>query len=152
MFDGARIIISDRPEDPLCPVQALRQHLLYNGGSSSSLLLFAFRAGMDPPLWEPLTKTIFMERCNQAWTEGGLERLSGHSFRIGGATEYLMQGVAPAIVKRIGRWESDAFMVYWRKLEEIIPTFLSMSASDSRFQKLVATLKASRTAGRSGRA
>lgn len=148
MFDGAKIIVSERADDPLCPVAALRRHLLFNTNASSPMPLFAFRVGLDPPKWEPLSKSLFMDRCNRAWSAGGLERVSGHSFRIGGATEYLMQGVAPAIVQRIGRWESDAFMVYWRKLETIIPTFLAMSNSDPRFHKLVATLEASRSAGR----
>lgn len=64
-----------------------------------------------------LTRTELMKRCNEVWAEEGLEPLTGHSFRIGGATHYLVNGVDPSVVKVLGRWKSNAFEEYWRNTE-----------------------------------
>ena len=40
--------------------------------------------------------------------------VSSHSFRAGGATDLLEGGVPPEEVRRLGRWSSDAFLMYWR--------------------------------------
>ncbi|KIY62501.1 hypothetical protein CYLTODRAFT_426868 [Cylindrobasidium torrendii FP15055 ss-10] len=66
-----------------------------------------------------LSRADFMRRCNEVWAEKGLEPLTGHSFRIGGATHYLVNGVQPNVVKAMGRWKSDAFEAYWRDLEAL---------------------------------
>ncbi|EJD33534.1 hypothetical protein AURDEDRAFT_49262, partial [Auricularia subglabra TFB-10046 SS5] len=61
-----------------------------------------------------LTKRAFMARLNEIWGQAGMQRVSGHCFRIGGTTALLRAGVAPEVVKTAGRWKSDAFMRYWR--------------------------------------
>ncbi|KAE9389703.1 hypothetical protein BT96DRAFT_834533, partial [Gymnopus androsaceus JB14] len=66
-----------------------------------------------------LTKSVFLKRCNQIWSEHGIPHMTGHCFRIGGTTHYLIQGIAPNIVKMLGRWKSDAFLKYWRDLESL---------------------------------
>jgi hypothetical protein len=35
---------------------------------------------------------------------------------------FLRLGVDPEVVKRMGRWKSDAFQLYWRDLEDIFYT------------------------------
>jgi hypothetical protein len=47
-------------------------------------------------------------------------RVTGHSFRIGGATVFLEHGVESDIVKRLGRWRSDAALLYWRNLPKVL--------------------------------
>ena len=47
----------------------------------------------------------------------GYPRISGHCFRIGGTTFYLISGVPPDMVKKFGRWRSQAFLEYWRCLD-----------------------------------
>ena len=37
---------------------------------------------------------------------------SGHTFRRGGATYAHRLGVHPMLIKRIGDWKSDAYMLY----------------------------------------
>ncbi|KIY67883.1 hypothetical protein CYLTODRAFT_315061, partial [Cylindrobasidium torrendii FP15055 ss-10] len=61
-----------------------------------------------------LTRSDFMKRCNEVWRRKGMGPLTGHSFRIGGATHYLVNGVETNVVKAMGRWKSDAFEEYWR--------------------------------------
>ena len=71
----------------------------------------------------------FIGHCNKVWATCGLSALSGHSFRIGGTTHLLLLGVDPFIVMAQGRWQSTAFLEYWRLCEEIIPTFIGFSLS-----------------------
>ena len=41
-------------------------------------------------------------------------RYGAHSLRIGGATAAMAAGVDPAIIKVLGRWSSDVYMIYMR--------------------------------------
>ena len=41
-----------------------------------------------------------------------------HSLRIGGATAAMAAGVDPAIIKVLGRWSSDIYMIYMRMNSE----------------------------------
>lgn len=40
-----------------------------------------------------------MKRCEQIWEAAGFPKIHGHAFRIGRATELLMQGVHPDVVQ-----------------------------------------------------
>jgi hypothetical protein len=73
-----------------------------------------------------MDKALFMELCNGVWEKAGIGRITGHSFRIGGTTSLLRAGVDPKVVKQMGRWKSDAFLIYWRGLEEIFSTHAGM--------------------------
>jgi len=42
------------------------------------------------------------------------DHYSGHSFKAGGATELFVRRVPYHIIKKLGRWESDAAMLYYR--------------------------------------
>lgn len=66
-----------------------------------------------------LTKKEFLKRCNEIWVKKGYKKVTGHSFRIGGTTYYLLANVDPEVVKTMGRWSSDAFKRYWRDLEKL---------------------------------
>ena len=46
----------------------------------------------------------------------------GHSFRIGGSLRYLLEGVPIEVVMKLGGWTSLCFLIYWRKLELVIPS------------------------------
>ena len=72
-----------------------------------------------------MTKSWFMDSCRRAWKKEGLDLLEGHSFWIGGTTHHLMSGVDPWVVMVIGHWLSSTFLTYWRKVEEILPNFIS---------------------------
>ncbi|EJD54922.1 hypothetical protein AURDEDRAFT_40887, partial [Auricularia subglabra TFB-10046 SS5] len=74
--------------------------------------LFAYRDGNDHVV--ALTKNAFLSRLNEIWTRAGMQRVSGHCFRIGGTTALLRMGVDTEVVKMAGRWKSDAFLRYWR--------------------------------------
>lgn len=133
--DGADIILNPRPNDPTCPVVALQRHLDVNGRGRGDLSLLAYKSTSESG-FTTLRRDPFLARCNEIWKEAGLESLTGHSFRIGGATEMLLQGQAPSVVQKMGRWKSDAFMAYWRSLDEIIPTFVSAGIPREQLKEL----------------
>ncbi|KAF9536327.1 hypothetical protein CPC08DRAFT_745505 [Agrocybe pediades] len=72
----------------------------------------------------PLTRTKFLERVNKAVTAAGLEPLQGHGLRIGAVLEYLLRGVPFDVVRVIGRWSSDAFILYLRRHAVIIARYI----------------------------
>jgi hypothetical protein len=60
-------------------------------------------------------------RIKTAVAKLGLDpkRYSGHSMRAGGATDLFVARVPYFIIKRMGRWTSDAAMVYYRAEEDV---------------------------------
>ncbi|KZT18008.1 hypothetical protein NEOLEDRAFT_1184678 [Neolentinus lepideus HHB14362 ss-1] len=124
---GARISLTGRHE--LCPIRALHCHLSVNSLTPRVAPMFAFEMGTG---WAPLTKAAFLQRCEEVWRPLQLSRISGHSFRIGGATELLLAGVPPETVTAQGRWKSLAFLLYWRKLEDLLPMMISKSYDEKR--------------------
>jgi hypothetical protein len=126
---GATIVLTDL-DDPTSPIPALHHHLSANAKVPAGAPLFAFE--MDDGGWEALTKSNWLQRCNTIWTAAGLPSLKGHGFRIGGCTELLLRGTNPDIVCMQGRWKSRAFLAYWRKIQKILPLFISNSFSASR--------------------
>ncbi|KIJ46024.1 hypothetical protein M422DRAFT_124298, partial [Sphaerobolus stellatus SS14] len=102
---GATLTLAQQ-QQPTDPLSSLKLHLATSQASASSHL-FSYREGNHLRL---LTKQVFLDR---------------HSFRIGGTTELLLSGVHPDIVKALGRWSSDVFLVYWRFLSDLAPLHVS---------------------------
>ncbi|GBE86646.1 hypothetical protein SCP_0905260 [Sparassis crispa] len=129
---GADIIATELG-DPSSAVIALRHHQQANAKVPAHAPLFSFET-TDSTGWAPMTRDWFLNRCNQVWSTAGFEHLTGHCFRIGGATELLLRGTHPDVVATQGSWKSRAFLEYWRKIESILPLFISQSFSSSRMQ------------------
>ncbi|CAD6940137.1 unnamed protein product [Tilletia controversa] len=106
---GAVVVLTARMDD-LCPVTAVLLHLAVSPLPAASPLFAFSRAGRS----SPLSRSMFLARLKTAATAAGLPHLHGHSFRIGGCTELLLQGAAIEDVKAHGRWRSDAWTVYVR--------------------------------------
>jgi len=85
--------------------------------------LFAWQTSNEG--WCPMTKYWFMGWCRAVWQKEGLDLLDGHSFRIGGTTHHLMSGVETWVVMVISCWSSNMFLMYWHKVKEILPNFIS---------------------------
>jgi hypothetical protein len=117
-------------DDPTSPVIALEQHLLCNIRVPASATLFAFETANGG--WAPMTGEWFLNRCNEVWLGAGLGNMQGHGLRIGGTTHMLMLGVDPWIVMVVGRWSSKAFLLYWRKIEQILPDFIGEDFESTR--------------------
>lgn len=117
---GASVIVTAR-SDELCPVKALENHLRVNRAVPHSAPLFAFATPGALQPWSHLIKSSFLATCDGFWSAANLAHVLGHSFRIGGAVELLLAGVPPDIVAATGGWTSLAFLLYWRRMEEILP-------------------------------
>ena len=83
-----------------------------------------------------MTKHKFMSFCADVWSKAALTHVLGHSFRIGGAVELLLAGVPPEIVAATGGWTSLAFLLYWRRMEEILPMSTSKAYQRSHVDTL----------------
>lgn len=129
---GADISVTSRAHRT-CPLTALERHFRINQNLPSRSPLFSY---CDSSGWSPMTRTAFLARCNTIWTAQGFPDLPGHAFRIGGATELLLQGVHPDIVSTQGRWSSDAFLEYWRRIDTILPLFIASSANTERLLEI----------------
>ncbi|EIW64723.1 DNA breaking-rejoining enzyme [Trametes versicolor FP-101664 SS1] len=130
-FAGADVVLTVNP-DPTEPASALRHHLVANASVPATAPLFSFET--DSGAWAPMTRDWFLDRCNEVWKAADLGEISGHCFRIGGATELLLRGTHPDIVATQGGWKSRSFLEYWRKIESILPLFISSSFDKSRLK------------------
>lgn len=102
------------------PIRALERHLATNNDIQEGEHLFAYQTVINgKQTHRNLTKEVFLNRCNAIWSKHGITRITGHCFRIGGTTELLLQGLAPDLVKSMGRWSSDAHLRYWRETRSI---------------------------------
>lgn len=136
--DGALVVITSRSDD-LCPVAALRNHLSVNHDAPTSLSLFGFK--LDSGSWSHMLKSTFMPFVSSIWSLPSGSDISGHSFRIGGAVALLLSGVSPDIVAATGGWTSMAFLLYWRRLEDIIPMSTSHAYLRSHLLDLSSTME-----------
>jgi hypothetical protein len=124
-------------DDPSNPVNMLENHLHVNADVPAGAPLFAF---LTPSGWSAITKAKLLTRCNEVWLAEGLPVLPGHAFRIGGATELLLRGTPPDVVMVQGHWKSKAFIDYWRRIDEILPLFISNSFTEARIALTQSTM------------
>lgn len=127
---GADIILSAISVDT-CPVLAFEHHLLANAAVPAEHGLFSY---MHRGKARYMTKAAFLARCDSIWSGAGLEKVLGHSFRIGGASEHVDRGLSFDLLQIQGRWTSDAFLRYLRKMDNVV----------SREVRLLDRLQASR--------
>ncbi|KAF8993471.1 hypothetical protein BDZ89DRAFT_1150524 [Hymenopellis radicata] len=125
---GGKCILT-QTDDDLCPVAAMENHLKVNHSASSSTPLFAYRVGRP---WKSMTKPFFLNFTTRAYRDAHLEHVFGHSYCIGCTVQLLKDGVAPEVVMKIGGWSSMCFLIYWRRLEQIIPAALSRAWAQKR--------------------
>lgn len=106
------------------PSFALQEHMRLNNIGPDDPL-FAYKHDDSGELI-PLTRGAFLGRLNEIWEPAGMQRVTGHSFRIGGTTALLRAGVDPEVVKIAGRWRSDSFLRYWRSIDSIISSHMDL--------------------------
>ncbi|KAG1777110.1 DNA breaking-rejoining enzyme [Suillus placidus] len=126
---GANIIAS-KIDNVTNTFTAINHHLLVNSSVPLDAPFFAYETANGG--WSAMTKPWFLAHCNHIWHSANLLELMGHCFHIGGATELLLCGVPLDIVAIQGHWKSRAFLEYWRKIESILPLFVTSSVSDSQ--------------------
>ncbi|KAJ3764936.1 hypothetical protein FB446DRAFT_795556 [Lentinula raphanica] len=111
-------VVASRFFEALCPCDAFQLHWSMNSRVPDGYSLFAYIDDSGCP--QHMTKSRFLATVSKIWSDERMDKVYGHSFRIGGAVELLLAGVPPHVVAAIGGWTSLAFLVYWRKLEDIV--------------------------------
>lgn len=103
------VIFGSLGDDPICPVAALRGFLTVRPSTSRSHPLFVNARGtpISSKVFNLMLRTV-LGRLGFADTK----RYSAKSFRVGAASETFSLGFSLDDVKGLGRWNSDAFMVY----------------------------------------
>lgn len=135
---GGECHLTEIPGDPLCPIQALHNHLKVNHSPPPATPFFAFRSTSSS--WITQLKQDFINWINLIFREHNLEHVFGHSFCIGGSLAYLLLGVKPEIIMKIGGWTSLCFLIYWRRLEQVIPVAITTAMeSQSRMKAFAAS-------------
>ena len=102
------------------PQAALANHFAVNN-PPADLPLFSWK---HPNGLRALTRSEFLKRVNAAASELGMDSLKGHGIRIGATLEYLLRGVPFDVVKSIGRWSSDSFLLYLRQHAVVIAPYI----------------------------
>jgi hypothetical protein len=113
-FSGDTIFLTNQ-RAPLNATHALRRHFEASPLGDDDFLCEYVSKGRA----KFLSRHSLMAMCNSIWSAAGLGVFTGHSFRIGGTTALLCSGVAPDMVKKMGRWSSDTFLIYWRSLGQL---------------------------------
>ena len=116
-FGGAYVYLLHQ-YGPFDATSAISRHF-QSSPLPPSALICQYATGGDAVV---LDKVTFLAMCNAVWSQCGFARITGHSFRIGGTTALLRSGVDTEIVKKMGRWSSDAYLRYWRNVEELFET------------------------------
>ena len=105
---GTNIHIPAQADHKTCPLNLLKSFL-------------QIRPKLEGPLFchfdgPPLTRYQFSALLKRSLSTLGLRnsRLTSHSFRIGSATTFAIEGVSDDEIKRLGRWESNAYVRYIR--------------------------------------
>ncbi|KAF8166248.1 DNA breaking-rejoining enzyme [Pholiota molesta] len=129
-FNLSADIVVTKLEDPSDPYEAFKHHLTTNSSVPDDAPLFSFATADGS--YAPMTRSWFLGRCEDVWVASGMPRMAGHGFRIGGATELLLHGTPPDVVAVQGRWKSRSFLEYWRRIEGILPLFVTNSFASSR--------------------
>lgn len=134
---GADIVIT-KISDVSDPHNALLHHRHVNCNIPGDAPMFSYK--IEDGGWAPMTKDWFLQRCEEVWEAAGMPMLAGHAFRIGGATELLLRGTPPDVVAVQGRWKSRAFLEYWRRIEGILPLFITNSFHSDRAALVVQSM------------
>jgi hypothetical protein len=93
----------------LCPLEALENLArVVSAGPNDPLFSWMDRRGGICPM----VRDTALEKINSIVMLCRWGTMFGHSFRIGGASFFLAQGVSPKIVRIAGRWKSLAYQAY----------------------------------------
>jgi hypothetical protein len=109
--------VQDGPSDP---DSALKNHFQVNNPPPNSHL-FSYKHSKG---LRPLTKRTFIDRLNAIADLPNGQDLKGHGIRIGATLEYLLRGIPFDVVKSIGRWSSEAFLLYLRQHAVIMAPYM----------------------------
>lgn len=108
------------------PKAALARHLAANSPPPGHFLFsYIVTLANGKQLRKVLSQHSFLSRIRKAArTEPRLEKITAHSFRIGGTIWCLLRGVPFDVVREKGRWAGDSFKRYLRRHGEIMAPYV----------------------------
>jgi hypothetical protein len=62
-----------------------------------------------------LTKDLTTQTLKDSWAKGGFNDITGHSFRVGGASFRNAMDVSPTEICFLGRWVFNCYQLYIRE-------------------------------------
>lgn len=104
----AQTVLLNAQPNVLCPVQAIRRRLVSMESPDNGLFSYKLRSRVN------LTRSALVRLCARVWLAHGWLGLSGHSFRVGGASFRAALGVPHQEIRNLGRWTSDCYKLYLR--------------------------------------
>ena len=112
--DSQKIISSSAPNQPICPVAALKEYLEIRSPGSETFNDISGKTA---------TRRFISEKLKLIVSRAGLDpaNYNTHSLRIGRTTDLAKAGVPEAIIRETGRWDSDAFKRYIRFPAFVLP-------------------------------
>lgn len=111
-FLGNTVVIPAR-SDSLDPTEHLVRFLHLRDAAFPNRIELLIRSDGSLP-----TRSWYMDRLKLLFPSEGF---GGHSLRAGGATELALHGTLESLIRRIGRWSSDA----WERYIRVHPVLLS---------------------------
>lgn len=121
---GGECYLTEIPGDLLCPVAAVENHFRINHSPPPGAPFFAFCKNHS---WTILIKPAFITWMTTIFHQHNLEHVFRHSFCIGGSLAYLLLGVEPEVIMKIGGWTLLCFLIYWRHLKRVIPLAIAQA-------------------------
>ena len=99
--------------DILDPLMWYKRHLALSPSNDPSLSAFSFKDVSTGSMC-PMLHAIFTLRTKRHVANAGLDpaSFSGHSYRRGGATFAFECGIPGELIKVMGDWTSDAYLLY----------------------------------------
>ena len=124
-FGKGSFIFLGKSDKEVCPVMALKGHLLCRPSLGGELFLKADGS--------PCSRNFYITAVHNALAMAGLNQSlhAGHSFKIGAASTARAAGIPSHTIKKLGRWNSDAFNVCIRQSDAFLYNIASIMASTS---------------------
>lgn len=114
-FQGNHVIIRANQFSHINPLSHFTRYLSIRDASfPASSALWITSKGTVP------SRDFFIRRLHRFFTTD----ICGQSMRAGGATHLAENGTSPSIIQAIGRWSSDAFLIYIRKNPVLVQALL----------------------------
>ena len=125
-FEGNHIIVKKQQYDGINPLSIFTKYL-HSRDTAFPL---------SSPLWITSTGAVptrqfFISRIRRFFASD----IAGQSMRAGGATSLAEHGVPPSIIQLMGRWKSEAFIIYIRKSPVLIQALLYSHNKKNKIKK-----------------
>jgi hypothetical protein len=117
-FEGNQIIIKEKQYCDINPLAFFKAYLASRDNKFPLSSPLWIRASGAVP-----TRSFFITRLHRYFSSD----IAGQSMRAGGATSLAEHGVPPSLIQLMGRWSSDAFLIYIRKSPVLIQALLYSS-------------------------